>query len=164
MPPNSQYFTTHTNTHTHTQLKKSPLVLCPQNVAAKHVKCIRWMRRPELIQPLGPFGGRYPMHFLMALQRLLLHQFPSHTPPALTLSVAHAMNIHMHLIKVLVAGSSSESIHVACIDTRQRKSPVQLTTPPTSKPNRTERNSSGKPFGQYHPPSESCWRKLLFGQ
>lgn len=58
----------------------------------------------------------------------------SHSPRSHSLCCTR--NEYMHLIKVLVAGSSSESIHVACIDTRQRKSPVQLTTPPTS--NRTE--------------------------
>lgn len=133
-------------------------------MAAKHVKSICWMRRPELIQPLGPFGGRYPMHFLMASERPLLHQFPS-IALSLFLSLCFTRKEYMHLIKVLVARSSSESIHIACIDTRQRKSPVQLTTPPTSnQTERTERNSSAKPFGQYHPPSQSCWRKLLFGQ
>lgn len=86
-------------------------------------------------------------------------------PLSLSLSLCFTRKEYMHLIKVLVARSSSESIHIACIDTRQRKSPVQLTTPPTSnQTERTERNSSAKPFGQYHPPSQSCWRKLLFGQ
>jgi len=70
--------------------------------------------------------GRNMMHFLMAMERLPLHQSKHFSPR----SPAHTRNA-FNQSAVSEAHPTSASIYIACIDTRQRKSQVQLTTPPT---------------------------------